>query len=40
MDQGAIRSLKAKYRILLVKKLIGAIDHGKPFPKVYLYLAQ
>ena len=29
MDQGVIRSLKAKYRTRVIKKIIGAIDQGK-----------
>ena len=34
MDQGVIRSLKAKYRIALVQKYIRAIDQQKSLPKI------
>ena len=32
MDQGVIRSLKAKYRTKVVQKMIDAIDNDKPLP--------
>ena len=32
IDQGVIRSLKERYRTLVVKKIIAAIDKEQPFP--------
>ena len=34
MDQGLIRSLKAKYRSRLIKLIIKAIDSNKDIPKI------
>ena len=36
MDQGVIRSLKARYRTKVVKKMIEAIDSNKPLPDISL----
>ena len=33
MDQGVIQSLKAKYRIILVCRIIVALDNNKTIPK-------
>ena len=32
MDQGVIRSLKAKYQTKIIQKMIDAIDDDKPLP--------
>ena len=34
MDQGVIRSLKAKYRRRVIRRMIDAIDQGKPLPSI------
>ena len=34
MDQGVIRSLKAKYRAKMIRKYINAIDSNKELPKI------
>ena len=34
MDQGVIRSLKARYRTKVIRKYIAAIDAKKPLPKL------
>ena len=39
MDQGVIRSLKAKYRSLAVKKQIAALEKGKEMPKFSILTA-
>ena len=39
MDQGVIRSLKAKYRFLEVKKQIDALEKGKQLPKFSILTA-
>ena len=34
MDQGIIRSLKARYRTKVIRKYIAAVDAKKPLPKL------
>ena len=34
MDQGVIRSAKSKYRYLLIRKIIAALDQDKPVPRI------
>ena len=36
MDQGIIRSLKANYNTISIKKLIEAIEKEKPFPEFFI----
>ena len=39
MDQGVIRSLKAKYRVFVVQKYIRALDRKMPLPKINIISA-
>lgn len=39
MDQGAVRSLKAHYRVLAVPLYIRAVDKKNPFPDISMLVA-